>query len=56
LECRIEKKGRVTACFCPAIAVPHQDLTAQAKPQAGIDDLKGKFRRPTRDIPGVVSK
>jgi len=31
------------------------DLVASAKPQSGVDDLKGKFSRPTRDIPGVRS-
>jgi hypothetical protein len=29
------------------------DLVPLAKPQSGVDDLKGKFKRPTRDIPGV---
>lgn len=28
-------------------------LQPLAKPQHGVDDLKGKFARPTRDIPGV---
>lgn len=32
------------------------DLQAQARPQSGVDDLKGKFARPTSDIPGVTSK
>jgi hypothetical protein len=31
-----------------------QDLLPLARPQAGVDDLKGKFSRPTPDIPGVV--
>jgi hypothetical protein len=30
------------------------DLGKLAKPQTGVDDLKGKFGRPTQDIPGVV--
>lgn len=30
------------------------DLQALAKPQSGVDDLKGKFTRPTKDIPGVI--
>jgi hypothetical protein len=30
------------------------DLQPMAKPQSGVDDLKGKFGRPTQDIPGVV--
>ena len=32
------------------------DLQKIAKPQSGVDDLRGKFDRPTRDIPGVVDK
>jgi hypothetical protein len=32
------------------------DLQPLAKPQSGVDDLKGKFGRATRDIPGVVDK
>ncbi len=32
------------------------DLQKIAKPQSGVDDLRGKFGRPTRDIPGVVDK
>lgn len=32
------------------------DLHAAAKPQSGVDDLKGRFGRPTQDIPGVVDQ
>jgi hypothetical protein len=32
------------------------DLVPLAKPQAGVDALKGKFIGPTRSIPGVESK
>jgi hypothetical protein len=32
------------------------DLRAVAKPQSGVDDLKGKFGRPTADIPGVTDQ
>lgn len=32
------------------------ELKALAKPQAGVDDLKGKFGRQAKDIPGVVDK
>lgn len=32
------------------------DLRALAKPQEGVDALKGAFPRPTQDIPGVVDK
>src|SRR5690554_13587 len=33
-----------------------QALRELAQPQHGVDALKGKFDRPTREIPGVVSK
>jgi hypothetical protein len=29
------------------------DLRRLARPQSGVDDLKGRFGRPTQDIPGV---
>ncbi|MGJ7917316.1 OBAP family protein [Massilia sp. LXY-6] len=29
------------------------DLRQFARPQSGVDDLKGKFERPTQEIPGV---
>lgn len=32
------------------------DLQKIAKLQSGVDDLKGKFGRPTQDIPGVVDQ
>jgi hypothetical protein len=32
------------------------DLQKLARPQSGVDDLKGKFAPPTQDIPGVVDK
>ncbi|HJW57169.1 MAG TPA: OBAP family protein [Burkholderiaceae bacterium] len=32
------------------------DLRQLAHPQSGVDDLKGKFGRPTQDIPGVLDK
>lgn len=32
------------------------DLQKLARPQAGVDDLKGKFGRPATDIPGVVDQ
>jgi hypothetical protein len=33
-----------------------QDLRQLARPQSGVDDLKGKYGRPTQDIPGVVDQ
>lgn len=32
------------------------DLQPLARPQSGVDDLKGKFARRTEDIPGVIDK
>ena len=32
------------------------DLQKFAKPQSGVDDLKGKFARPSKEIPGVVGR
>jgi hypothetical protein len=32
------------------------DLKRLARPQAGVDVLKGKFPQPTQDIPGVVDR
>jgi len=32
------------------------DLEQLAKPQSGVDDLKGRFSRPTQDIAGVIDK
>ena len=33
-----------------------QDLVDMARPQEGVDALKGKFGRPTAEIPGVAPK
>ncbi|HEX2223491.1 MAG TPA: OBAP family protein [Thermoanaerobaculia bacterium] len=33
-----------------------QDLVSLARPQEGVDDLAGKFPRPTTPVPGVVDK
>jgi hypothetical protein len=33
-----------------------QDLTELAKPQSGVDDMKGQFGRATRPLAGVVDK
>jgi hypothetical protein len=33
-----------------------EELRSLARPQAGVDALKGAFDRPTSDIPGVVDK
>jgi hypothetical protein len=33
-----------------------RDLTELAKPQSGVDDLKGRFARPTTPLAGVTDK
>ena len=33
-----------------------QDLTKLAKPQSGVDDMNGKFGRPTKPLAGVTDK
>jgi hypothetical protein len=33
-----------------------QDLVQLARPQEGVDALKGRFPHPTQAIPGVVDK
>ncbi|SEO44653.1 OBAP family protein [Nitrosovibrio sp. Nv6] len=32
------------------------DLKQYARPQSGVDDLKGRFEQPTRDISGVIDQ
>ncbi|MFL6673385.1 MAG: OBAP family protein [Massilia sp.] len=51
LEARDQRLGIST----PDKRRQRQDLRPAAKPQPGVDDLKGKFPRPTQDIPGVTA-
>jgi hypothetical protein len=50
VEDRDQRMGLNTA----ATRERRADLKALAKPQSGVDDLKGKFARPTWDMPGVT--
>lgn len=52
----IEARDQKMEVNTPATRAGRADLRALAKPQSGVDDLKGKFARPTRDIPGVAGK
>lgn len=52
VEKRDERMGLDTA----TTRVGRRDLQPLARPQAGVDDLKGKFNRPTTDIPGVTQR
>ncbi|HJX30172.1 MAG TPA: OBAP family protein [Thermoanaerobaculia bacterium] len=50
----MEKGNRTLGIDRMAKRRERQDLVPLAKPQQGVDVLKGKFPRPTKEIPGVV--
>ncbi|MBK4735036.1 OBAP family protein [Noviherbaspirillum pedocola] len=50
----LEKRDRAFGIDTEAARSARASLQPLAKPQAGVDDLKGKFGRATKDIPGVV--
>lgn len=52
----IEERDRKMKLDSVATRKARAELQKLAKPQSGVDDLKGKFARPTQDIPGVVNK
>lgn len=52
----VGKRDRKMGVDSAATREQRAELQALAKPQSGVDDLKGKFARPTMDIPGVVDK
>jgi hypothetical protein len=52
----IEDRDQKMGVSSPEIRDKRQDLTSLAKPQMGVDALKGKFGRPTQDIAGVIDK
>ena len=52
----VEKRDRKMDVDTVATRKQRAELQALAKPQSGVDDLKGKFARPTQDIPGIVDK
>jgi hypothetical protein len=51
-----EQRDRRMGVSTQEIRRSRQDLVPLAKPQSGVDALKGKFPRPTTPIPGVVDK
>lgn len=53
LPALVEKRDRRLNVNSAQIRQQRSDLQQLAKPQSGVDDLKGKFARPTTDIPGV---
>ena len=52
----VEKRDKKLKINTPAMRKQRTDLEQYAKPQSGVDDLKGKFARPTTDIPGVIDQ
>lgn len=52
----VEGRDRKMNLNSAKIRKERADLQEFAHPQSGVDDLKGKFNRPTRDIPGVTDK
>lgn len=52
----LEKRDRAIGLRTDEKRKQRADLQPLARPQTGVDDLKDKFRGPTRDIPGVVDR
>ncbi len=53
LPAMVEKRDRRVGVNTAAIKAQRADLQKLAKPQSGVDDLKGKFGRASTDIPRV---
>lgn len=52
----LESRDRLMNLDSRAKRAQRADLAGQAKPQSGVDALKDKFGRPTREVPGVQEK
>lgn len=52
----VEERDRRLGVDSAARRRARQDLAPLARPQSGVDALKGAFGRPTRPIPGVVDR
>lgn len=52
----VEKRDKTMDLNSAQTREDRADLQSIAKPQSGVDDLKGKFGRPVQDIPAVVDK
>lgn len=50
----VEQRDKRMGISSADIRQKRGELRSLARPQSGVDDLKGAFARPTRDIPGVV--
>ncbi len=55
IESMLDKRDRRLGISRAELRRRRADLQQLAKPQSGVDDLKGKFGRPAKDIPGVVA-
>lgn len=51
-----ERRNRTMGIDMTAKRQQRQDLVQLAKPQEGVNDLKGEFARPAREIPGGRDK
>lgn len=52
----VEKRDRRLGINTADVRKQRADLAKLARPQSGVDDLRGKFARPGRDIPGVTQQ
>jgi hypothetical protein len=52
----IEDRDKKLGINSQQLRKDREDLQALAKPQMGVDALKGKFGQPSQDIPGVVDQ
>ena len=50
----VEQRDRAMGIDTKRTRDGRADLQPLARPQSGVDDLKGKFGRPSEEIPGVV--
>ncbi len=51
----VERRDRRLGISSAELRRQRADLQKLAKPQAGVDALKGKFARPGKDMPGVLA-
>lgn len=56
LSAMVERRDRAMGVNSAGKRKGRAGLQKLARPPSGVDDLKGKFGRPTVDIPGVVDK
>lgn len=52
----IDRRERRLGVSSADVRKQRAELQKLAKPQLGVDELKGKFPRPTKEIPGVVQR